>query len=412
MRNFGDAVTHSVLNFNNYELLSKIPLDLEGLSQLKPFRLFSQANFALLHALGNLIIRDRRTREFPELIAFAYWCSKSSLSRMASGYSGADYSVGRGIVFHIAPSNVPINFAYSLASGILTGNINIVKVPSPRFEQVEIFCDCLNLLLEKPDFESWRNRIFLLRYGHDREITDALSLACDIRLIWGGDTAINAIRKSPLKPKAYDLVFSDRYSFCVINSSEYICSTNQGLIARDFYNDVFLFDQNACTSPHLIIWVGEPAKNLVARARFWEHLSLVTKAKYTVSSSQYFDKVTAAYAAAANNSGAMIDFSSDGSSIRVLLDQFPTNIEEMRCNSGFFLEYFSTSLDEIVSFVTRDFQTMSYFGFQQETLTQFFNMNSLLGIDRIVPIGKTLDFSLTWDGYNLASSLTRQFTIS
>ncbi len=405
-------MTHSALRLSNYDLLSKSSLHLEELTQLKPFKLFGQSSVALLHALGNLIVRDRRSREFPDLIAFAYWCSNASLSRMASAYESASYSVGRGIVFHIAPSNVPINFAYSLASGILTGNINIVKVPSPRFEQVTIFCDCLSSLLDKSEFEGWRNRIFLLRYGHDREITDALSLACDIRLIWGGNTAIDAIRQSPLKPKAYDLVFSDRYSFCVINSSEYLFSKNQELIARDFYNDAYLFDQNACTSPHLIIWVGELSKNLAARALFWEYLSQVTKAKYTVSSSQYFDKVTAAYSTAANNPGALIDFSSDGSSIRVLLEQFPSNIEELRGNSGFFLEYFSISIDEIESFVTRNFQTMSYFGFQEEVLTRFFKMNSLLGIDRIVPIGKTLDFSLTWDGYNLASSLTRQFTIS
>ena len=27
--------------------------------------------------------------------------------------------LGRGIIFHIAPSNVPINFAYSLVAGLL-----------------------------------------------------------------------------------------------------------------------------------------------------------------------------------------------------------------------------------------------------------------------------------------------------
>ncbi len=27
-------------------------------------------------------------------------------------------------------------------------------------------------------------------------------------------------------------------------------------IAQDFYNDAYLFDQNACSSPHLIVWIG------------------------------------------------------------------------------------------------------------------------------------------------------------
>ncbi len=29
------------------------------------------------------------------------------------------------------------------------------------------------------------------------------------------------------------------------------------------------------------------------------------------------------------------------------------------------------------------------------------------GVDRIVPIGKTMDFDLIWDGYNLLSYLTK-----
>ena len=34
------------------------------------------------------------------------------------------------------------------------------------------------------------------------------------------------------------------------------------------------------------------------------------------------------------------------------------------------------------------------------------------GIDRIVPVGKTMDFDLIWDGYNLYERLTRTIHIS
>ena len=33
------------------------------------------------------------------------------------------------------------------------------------------------------------------------------------------------------------------------------------------------------------------------------------------------------------------------------------------------------------------------------------------GIERIVPIGSTMEFSLTWDGINLAEQLTRNIDI-
>jgi hypothetical protein len=40
-------------------------------------------------------------------------------------------------------------------------------------------------------------------------------------------------------------------------------------------------------------------------------------------------------------------------------------------------------------------------------LINFFKKIKPLGIDRIVPIGKTLDFSLNWDGYDLINQMSR-----
>ena len=34
------------------------------------------------------------------------------------------------------------------------------------------------------------------------------------------------------------------------------------------------------------------------------------------------------------------------------------------------------------------------------------------GVDRIVPVGKTMDFDLFWDGYDLYSCLTRVVAVS
>ena len=37
--------------------------------------------------------------------------------------------------------------------------------------------------------------------------------------------------------------------------------------------------------------------------------------------------------------------------------------------------------------------------------------NNLLGIDRVVPIGKALDINLIWDGYNVIDSLSRVISL-
>ena len=50
-------------------------------------------------------------------------------------------------------------------------------------------------------------------------------------------------------------------------------------------------------------------------------------------------------------------------------------------------------------------QTIAYIG-NPEMITPLLNAG-VKGIDRIVPIGKTMDFDLIWDGYNIPSLFTR-----
>ena len=92
------------------------------------------------------------------------------------------------MIFHIAPSNVPINFAYSLISGLLAGNKNIVRLPTKDFEQINIIIDALDQIYETGKYPKISNQIILIRYDADlEEITESLSSACSVRVIWGGD---------------------------------------------------------------------------------------------------------------------------------------------------------------------------------------------------------------------------------
>ena len=50
-------------------------------------------------------------------------------------------------------------------------------------------------------------------------------------------------------------------------------------------------------------------------------------------------------------------------------------------------------------------QTIGYIGRSDVLLPLI--QSGIKGIDRVVPIGKTMDFDLIWDGYNLPALLTR-----
>ena len=70
-------------------------------------------------------------KNFPDLKALSFFCRKNNILNLRGKYHNNDsIRFGLGLLFHITPSNIPTNFAYSLIFGLITGNSNIVKVPS------------------------------------------------------------------------------------------------------------------------------------------------------------------------------------------------------------------------------------------------------------------------------------------
>ncbi len=86
-------------------------------------------------------------------------------------------------------------------------------------------------------------------------------------------------------------------------------------------------------------------------------------------------------------------------------------MEELRGRFGLFYEYSASSLEQLAPAVGTKFQTLTYFGFDKEHLAAFIAQNRLRGIDRIVPIGRALDISVIWDGYDIVRSLSRVIDI-
>ena len=88
------------------------------------------------------------------------------------------------------------------------------------------------------------------------------------------------------------------------------------------------------------------------------------------------------------------------------------SLNKVKSSCGYFNEFEIQDLKSLERYVESNFQTMSYLGFNKIILQEFIETSNLKGIDRIVPIGQTLDFSLYWDGYDLISQMSRVVTIS
>ena len=246
-----------------------------------------------------------------------------------------------------------------------------------------------------------------IRYEQNDEITGMYSLKCNARIIWGGDIAIRNIRKLTIPERCVDIAFSDRYSICVINASSIIKLGKAELIrlSESFYNDTYLMDQNACSSPHLIIWMGSQKE--MAKEKFWSAVSHTARQKYQLSAISAIDKYTMLCQNAIDLNN-ISSFKKDSNYLyRIGIEKVINNTESLRGKFGYFFEYDTNDMNSISHIINAKYQTLTYFGINKSELLNFVVNNRFSGIDRIVPIGKALDMDIIWDGYDIVRTLSR-----
>ncbi len=406
----GGAVTHMPQNLNDIQILCGSGISFEDMPSLKKLPPFSELICDFLAELSSTIMKTPEAKQYPDVVTFGFFCRRGNVAQLKDSYSGMIYNrLGRGVSFHIAPSNVPINFAYSLVSALLAGNACIVRASAKPFRQIDLVCECINRVAAAEKFSELAKYIFVVRYPRSKDINDFFSSIADVRVIWGGDNTISEIRQSQLPPRSVEIAFADRYSLAVINSAAILDTENIKKLAQDFYNDTYLYDQNACSSPRLVYWLGNDEQITAASEKFWNAIYDHLEGKYNVEPVIAVDKYTAACRAAIDFGADIKPFKSNLIS-RITVNSLTDNLPDYRCAGGSFIEYRSENLDALKDVITRKVQTLSYYGIDKKELAGFVIENGLSGIDRIVPIGKTADFALVWDGYDLIMQMSRQIS--
>ena len=347
-------------------------------------------------------------KNYPDIKTFAFFCRNKNLIKLKKNFlvSSRDIRLGLGLIFHITPSNIPTNFAYSLIFGLLTGNSNIVKVPSRDFKQIDIISKSINKILSKK-YKKVKEMIKIVKYKNNESFTKKISSICDARLIWGGDQSIENIRKYNLHASAIDLAFADRYSLCIIDTKKFLKFKYDNLtrIVERFYNDTYVADQNACSSPHMVLWLGK--KSHKAKSKFWEELSKLAEKKYNLTYDASVEKYTELCKKIINDKNVKSYRTYTNNVYTVVLKNLNGSLDTYRGKWGFFYEYDIKNLEQIKKYINKKFQTLTYFGVEKVDLKNFIIKNKLQGIDRIVPIGQALDIGFYWDGYDINNILTR-----
>ena len=381
---------------------------------LNPFSAFNIKIINFFDEISKEIFKRKNLRKYVDLVSFGFFCRKSNLLNLKKKYlTNTVTRSGRGNSLHFAPTNVPLNFAYSLLFGLITGNNCLIRIGTKEFPESDVLLKILNKILNKSKFKNLKKRILIVNYAKNKEITDTLSDISDIRLIWGSDTSIDEIRESKLKSHAYDIIFPDRISICVINSKIYLKNKQYLKEAGNFYNDTFLFNQNACTSPRLIYWVGNKKNNQKARNIFWKSLNLfILKNRDENLNSFSIEKLTSelssaidldAYSQKINNRSKFFS--------RVLIKKLPLKLESYISSGGFFLEYINSEISGLKKLLNHKTQTLTNIGFKKEFLIKKLNILENKGVFRIVMNGRSSEMDFSWDGYNLIYQMTKTIDI-
>ena len=378
-----------------------------------PVRPYDEKVCDLLDAWAQAIRGDSEAKAYPDVLTFGFFIRKGSIAKKREAF-GDSRRIGRGIAFHVAPSNVPVNCMYTLVFGLLSGCANIVRVPSKEFPQVDILCRTLREVLKKHKFADMNERIQIIRYDRDERLPDGRSFTaffssvCDVRVIWGGDETVARIRENPIGPRAKEISFADRYSVGVLDVRAVKEASDEELmtLAKDFYNDTYLMDQNACSCPHLILWLGgEPQE------RFWQAVAREASERYDLAdikvSEKYADLCEKASGADSFFKG--VKKYADNLLYVCDIDEVGRETSEVcRGKYGLFFQMTGMQFD-VLKPVLDDpkVQTVAVYGVDTSEVADWVVENGITGVDRVVPFGKTLDIDVVWDGYDLVSEMSR-----
>jgi len=358
----------------------------------------------LVIRFADRIARDPRFRDAPAIRAFAYWTRKSAIERMRIDFMrhlpDGVVPVGRGIAFHLPPANVDTIFLYSWVIAFLTGNVNVTRLPSVLGQLMDRALDILIDLLAEGGFTD-----VFVSYPASEAINRTVSSVSDLRLVWGGDAKARIFSVLPLRLDGRALVFPDRYSYSVVDGTHLAAldpGSNEALAQR-LFNDVFVFGQMACSSPHVLHVVGAHESHGDAVHRLLAEVDRIARrGGGSVDPAHGIEKFAVATQLAAEG-------------IVVSVERFSTELTATRLaapgsvsvGGGFLGVCYLSGLDDLIDRIEDRDHTLSYEGFPREMMEAFARSAAPRGFRRIVPIGQSLNFDTVWDGNDLLRDSVR-----
>ncbi len=163
----------------------------------------------------------------------------------------------QGVVTHWLAGNVPVLGMISLIQGLLTKNTNILKLPKENGLTLPLMIGEIAKFKHSNGNGEVDGRhivdgcLFVYCERDDKDAQVELSVNSNVRVAWGGRSAVESVMSLPRKYGTTDVIFGPKYSFAVFGKDTLTTNSINDLANR-MALDASFFEQQGCNSPHTI----------------------------------------------------------------------------------------------------------------------------------------------------------------
>ena len=320
----------------------------------------------------------------------------------------------RGLVCHWLAGNVQILGLFALVQSIISKNVNLLKVSSRDNGVFETILNSFKGVCYKTaqgytiTGDELLDTIGLIYFSHHADLLgEEMSKQADVRIAWGGKSAVETVCGYPTKFDAETIIFGPKLSCAVIAKEMLTDESAVKKLARRISVDVSVFDQTGCASPHNLFI--EKGSN-ISIEKFVEALA---KAMERTEKQIPKGTVSQEEISAIHSIRGVYDFKgkvigSPTMSWTLLIDTQVKLANPIYSRTLFIHPV--ENLMEVIPLLNEDIQTVGLAA-PNERAISFAEAAVQRGVARCPQLGRMLNFEMPWDGIFLFDRLVRWSTL-
>jgi hypothetical protein len=375
---------------------------------------------------GARMIRDPRTKSLEGCMFLSAWLGANNLRQLLElnlngnlAFLDGFQPVGRqflaakpqGMAAMWMAGNVATLPLFSLVPALLAKNVCLVKVanadPTGMDRLLAVLADSQSGDLRGADLLE-AAAVVWFDY-RNRALNEQMSLAADVKVVWGGAEAIRTISSLPRREHCSEIVFGPKYSIGVIDRRllEGDAKKLEETVAA-FVRDIAIFDQRACSAPQTIFVERNDKRSLRAVGEIFAHhfAKLPPKPGLDPYTTMQISNVRARWAMDKDRD---VIASNDGANWTVCLDRDVSLKGAVQSRTIFLTEV--DSWRTIVPLLSPKVQTVGVAFGRSEDARAFAEAATGAGVARCVRPGIMNNYESPWDGKLFVSQLVRWVTL-